>query len=112
MGIHHAPIVHHAPVPAPTYKPAPAPAPAYHAAPAYVEPAKEPAQPYAVQYGVFDEYSGSKFSASEASDGHVTSGSYSVAFPDGRIQTVTYTATPVYPEAKPYVPAPAYKAAA
>merc|ERR1712127_437066 len=116
---------------APTYAPAPAPAykpaPTYKPAPApYVEPAKEPAQPYAVQYGVADEYSGSKFSASETSDGKAVTGSYSVALPDGRIQTVTYTAdhyngyvadvtytgTPVYPEAKPYVPAPAYKAAA
>merc|ERR1712008_558486 len=93
--IHHAPIVHHAPVPAPTYKPAPVPVPApvYAPAPApYVEPAKEPAQPYAVQYGVADEYSGSKFSASETSDGKAVTGSYSVALPDGRIQTVTYTA--------------------
>merc|ERR1712203_564700 len=100
-----------APAPAPAYKPAPAP---------YVEPAKEPAQPYAYQYGVADEYSGSKFSASETADGKAVTGSYSVALPDGRIQTVTYTADhyngyvadvtytgePVYPEAKPYAPAP------
>ena len=60
-------------------------------------------------------------------DGKAVTGSYSVALPDGRVQTVTYTAdhyngyvadvkyegTPVYPEAKPYhpAPAPAYHAA-
>merc|ERR1712209_259490 len=52
-------------------------------------------------------------------------GSYTVALPDGRIQTVTYTSngydgfvadvsytgTAVYPEEKAYKPAPAYKAA-
>ena len=50
-------------------------------------------------------------------------GEYSVALPDGRIQHVKYTAdhyngyvaevtyegTPVYPEAKPYAPAPALR---
>ena len=66
--------------------------------------------------------------SSEAADGKAVTGSYSVALPDGRVQTVTYTAdhyngyvadvkyegTPVYPEAKPYhpAPAPAYKPAA
>merc|ERR1739844_439311 len=116
----HAPVVAVAPAPAypapaPTYKPAPvpAPAPAYKPAPAPYHPAKEePAKPYAFQYGVADDYSGAKFSASETADGKAVTGSYSVALPDGRIQTVTYTAEPVYPEAKPYAPAPAYKPAA
>merc|ERR1711973_291042 len=117
--------------PAP-YHPAPAPyhAPAPHKAPVYDESPK----PYAFQYGVADDYSGAKFNAQETADGKAVSGSYQVALPDGRIQTVTYTAdhyngyiadvkyegTPVYPkyEPKPYAPAkpvyhpapkPAYK---
>jgi hypothetical protein len=92
--------------------------PAYGAAPAYE---KEEPHPYSYQYGVSDEYSGSNFAASENSDTKVVTGSYTVHLPDGRIQTVTYTAdhyngyvadvkyegTAVYPETKPYVPAPA-----
>ena len=39
-----------------------------------------------------DEYSGANFGASESSDTKVVSGSYTVALPDGRIQTVKYTA--------------------
>jgi len=104
--------------PPPAYKPAPAYAPA----PVY----KEEAKPYSYQYGVADDYSGARFSANENSDAKVVTGSYSVHLPDGRVQTVTYTAdhyngyvadvkyegTPVYPEAKPYHPAPAaYKPA-
>merc|ERR1712051_1183571 len=85
------------------------PAPAYPA---------EPPQPYSYQYGVKDEYSGANFGASESSDTKVVSGSYTVALPDGRIQTVKYTADDyagyvadvtyegqaVYPEVKPYKP--------
>merc|ERR1711956_162464 len=108
--------------PAPYGAPAPYHAPA-HPAPVYDESPK----PYAFQYGVADDYSGAKFNAQETADGKAVSGSYSVALPDGRIQTVTYTAdhyngfvadvsyegVPVYPEAKPYhpAPAPAYHAA-
>merc|ERR1712086_229063 len=108
--------------PAPYHSPAPYHAPA-HPAPVYDESPK----PYAFQYGVADDYSGAKFNAQETADGKAVSGSYSVALPDGRIQTVTYTAdhyngyvadvsyegVPVYPEAKPYppAPAPAYHAA-
>ena len=99
--------------------------PAYGPAPTYVEEKGEP-HPYSYQYGVSDEYSGANFAANENSDTKVVTGSYTVHLPDGRIQTVTYTAdhyngyvadvkyegTAVYPEAKPYKPAPAaYKPA-
>merc|ERR1712038_977806 len=98
--------------------PAGPPAPYHAPAPKYDEAPK----PYAFQYGVADDYSGAKFNAQEAADGKVVSGSYQVALPDGRIQTVTYTADhyngyvadvkysgeAVYPkyEPKPYKPAP------
>lgn len=100
--------------PAP-YHPAPAP---YHPQPTY----KEEPRPYAYQYGVHDDYSGANFNAQETSDGKAVTGSYQVHLPDGRVQTVTYTADhyngyvadvqyegqPVYPkyEPKPYAPAP------
>ncbi|XP_071749972.1 uncharacterized protein [Lepeophtheirus salmonis] len=90
---------------------------------------EEAPQPYAFQYGVADDYTGSNFSAEENADGKITSGSYKVALPDGRIQTVTYTVdayngfvadvqyegTPVYPKYEPKpssykaAPIPAYK---
>merc|ERR1712036_101050 len=124
--VHHAPVVHHAPAPA--YAPAPVPAPVvpapapYKPAPAYkpapyVEPEGKD-EPYSYQYGVADDYSKANFNADGAG---VVTGSYSVALPDGRTQHVKYTSDhyngyvaevtyegePVYPEAKPYVPAPA-----
>merc|ERR1712106_359207 len=85
-----------------------APAP-YHAAP--VE--KLAPQPFAYEYGVADDYSKNNFRKSETQDAEgEVSGSYTIALPDGRIQTTTYTAdhyngfvaevtyegTPVYPE--------------
>ena len=125
--------------PAPAYD-APAPAynapvvvskPAYHvpAASAYKEPAYNEPAVYAYNYAVADDYSGSKFNAGENRDGYATSGSYSVALPDGRIQTVTYkvadaysgyvaevtySGEPIYPAAPAYKPAvkPIYKQAA
>merc|ERR1719278_2177618 len=53
-------------------------------------------QPYKYEYGVQDDYSKAAFAKSESQDevGAVT-GSYKVNLPDGRIQTVTYTADPV-----------------
>ncbi len=103
---------------APPYHPAPPPHPP--AAP-YHEPAyKEEPRPYSFEYGVNDEYSGTNFNAQETADGKVVSGSYQVHLPDGRVQTVTYTADhyngyvadvkyeghAVYPkyEPKPYAP--------
>merc|ERR1712141_748615 len=116
--VHHPAVIAHA---APYHAPAPAP---YHApAPAYHEPAypDEP-NPYTFEYAVADDYSKAAFNAAETSDGAgVVSGAYSVALPDGRTQHVEYTSdhyngyiadvsyegVPVYPEAKPYHPAPA-----
>ena len=107
-----APPAPYHPAPAPYHAPAPAP---YHAPAKYDEAPK----PYAFQYGVKDDYSGANFNAQETADGKAVSGSYQVALPDGRVQTVTYTAdhyngyiadvkyegTPVYPK---YEPKPAY----
>merc|ERR1712036_96608 len=92
----------------PVVQPAP-----YHApAPA---PYDETPKPYAFEYGVADDYSGARFAQSGNTDGKVTSGSYTVNLPDGRVQTVTYTVddyagyvadvkyegTAQYPEYKP-----------
>ena len=75
-------------VPAPAYGPAPIPVPAYGPAPVY--PDVPPAYDYT--YGVNDGYSGANFGASETRNGYATQGEYHVALPDGRLQTVTYTA--------------------
>ena len=49
--------------------------------------------PYTYQYGVHDDYSGAEFAAAEAADGAGNvEGSYSVALPDGRTQSVSYHA--------------------
>merc|ERR1711970_5730 len=45
---------------------------------------------YAYQYGVNDDYSGANFAQDEQRDGYTTSGSYTVALPDGRTQHVSY----------------------
>merc|ERR1711894_1013 len=81
-----APAPSHAPAPAPYHAPAPAP---YHA-PAH--PVEYAPAPFAFSYGVADDYSKANFAASETSDGKITSGSYQVHLPDGRVQTVTYKA--------------------
>merc|ERR1711874_431428 len=63
-------------------------------APAPVVVAKEIPQPYAYEYGVADDYSNSNFRKTETQDanGNV-GGSFTIALPDGRIQTTTYTLT-------------------
>merc|ERR1719431_1944435 len=63
-----------------------------YAAPVVVKATSDLAEPpvYAYNYGVADDYSGAQFSQNEQRDGYVTSGSYSVALPDGRVQTVKY----------------------
>merc|ERR1712106_1189966 len=53
---------------------------------------EEPTKPYSYQYAVNDDHSGANFAASQTADGQTVRGSYSVHLPDGRIQTVTYTA--------------------
>merc|ERR1711922_15682 len=103
--------------------------PAYHPAPAYKPVEKLPPQPYAYEYGVADDYSKANFKKTETQDAEgKVAGSFTIALPDGRIQTTTYTAdhyngfvaevtyegTPVYPPepAGGYgPPAPAYKPA-
>eukprot|EP00091_Calanus_sinicus_P006815 TRINITY_DN1757_c0_g1_i5.p1 TRINITY_DN1757_c0_g1~~TRINITY_DN1757_c0_g1_i5.p1 ORF type:complete len:124 (-),score=37.28 TRINITY_DN1757_c0_g1_i5:149-520(-) len=103
---------------------APAGPPAY-GPPAYEE--KLPPQPFAYEYGVADDYSKANFKKAETQDAYGNvAGSFTIALPDGRIQTTTYTAdhengfiaevtyegTPVYPPepAGGYGhPAPAYK---
>ena len=55
--------------------------------------AKLPPKPFAYQYGVKDDYSGTTFDKAETQDdyGNVK-GEYKVQLPDGRIQIVSYTA--------------------
>ena len=92
-----------------------APAPIVHDEPAV----------YSYQYGVHDDYSGANFAQNENRDGYATSGSYSVALPDGRLQTVeyrvddaysgyvadvSYSGQAHYDAAPAYKPAPAYHA--
>jgi hypothetical protein len=118
--------------PAPTYKSAPT----YKPAPTYKEPTYESDAKYNYAYEVKanNDYHGNvDFGHSESRDGCSTSGKYSVLLPDGRVQTVTYTADcyagynadvsyageakpyaykkPVYKPAPQYKPAPSYKPA-
>merc|ERR1712106_810367 len=56
----------------------------------------EPAAQYSFGYSITDSVTGDSKSRKESRDGDVVSGSYSVADPDGRIRTVTYTADDVH----------------
>ena len=60
-----------------------------------VEQDEPPAQ-YNFGYSITDSVTGDSKSRQESRDGDVVSGSYSVADPDGRIRTVTYTADDVH----------------
>ncbi|XP_076065068.1 cuticle protein 7-like [Oratosquilla oratoria] len=66
----------------PAYRYNPPPPPTYN----------QPGMPFAFAYAVKDDYSGNDYAHDQASDGKVTSGSYRVALPDGRIETVTFDA--------------------
>merc|ERR1712106_891092 len=55
----------------------------------------EPAAQYSFGYSITDSVTGDSKSRKESREGDVVSGSYSVADPDGRIRTVTYTADDV-----------------
>merc|ERR1712106_1120206 len=93
----------------------------YAAEPAYPD---EPAL-YTYNLAVKDDYTNNNFGTEEKRDGYAAQGSYYVSLPDGRLQKVaysvngdggyvadvTYEGEAQYPEAKPYVPAPAYGAA-
>ncbi|XP_076065070.1 cuticle protein 18.6-like [Oratosquilla oratoria] len=79
----------------------------------------QPGMPFEFAYAVKD-YSGNDYAHEQKSDGKVTSGSYRVALPDGRIETVTFDADDYsgyvakvsyegeakYPEPAPYHPPP------
>ena len=126
-----------APTPPPVYPtaapPPPPPEPRSYPAPApsaYIpEPSYGPVA-YSYEWAVQDDYSKNDYGQKESRNGANTQGSYHVALPDGRVQTVTYTVdgyggyvvdvaysgeaqypatpTPKYkPEARAYKPAPA-----
>merc|ERR1712083_333909 len=95
----------------PAYAPA---APAYAPGP-YLPPI------YDFAWDVLDTYSGNEFGHKEIRNDKLTTGSYHVALPDGRVQTVTYTVDgyggyaadvtysgeAAYPDTPAYKPAPA-----
>merc|ERR1712106_815910 len=88
--VHAGPVLHAAPLVHSIARPV-AVAGAYAAA----DPLAE-VSPYTFNYAVSDDYSASSFTASEGSDGLGTkTGSYSVALPDGRTQTVNYSTNDV-----------------
>ena len=63
----------------------------YAPAPHVVE--KLAPQPFSYEYGVADDYSKTNFKKTETQDAKgVVTGSFTIALPDGRIQTTSYTA--------------------
>ncbi|XP_045036013.1 pro-resilin-like [Daphnia magna] len=56
------------------------------------QPNEYPPKPYSFSWSVLDKPSFQEYSHTQSSDGKVTTGSYHVYLPDGRVQTVTYTA--------------------
>merc|ERR1712106_990168 len=68
-------------------------APAYAPAPYKTPVEKLAPQPFAYEYGVADDYSKVSFKKAETQDAEgKVAGSFTIALPDGRIQTTTYTA--------------------
>ncbi|XP_057365434.1 mucin-5AC-like [Daphnia carinata] len=57
--------------------------------PSTYEVKEYPTQPYSFNWAVYDGY-GNDYAHSESSDSKVTTGSYRVLLPDGRVQIVTY----------------------
>ncbi len=66
--------------------------PSYHQPAPYKEE-KLPPQPFAYQYGVKDDYTGTDYDKKEEQDAYGNlNGEYRVNLPDGRVQIVTYRA--------------------
>ncbi|XP_066965737.1 cuticle protein 8-like [Macrobrachium rosenbergii] len=85
------PVPTYAP-PQPLYRP---PAPSTDPQPTYDDGSseeKEKGEPYEFEYSVEDPYKGLEFGHNSESDGNVVTGEYHVLLPDGRTQTVSYTA--------------------
>merc|ERR1712201_57251 len=109
----HSPLVHSVATPSVVAHPV-AYAIAHPVAVAGADPLAE-VSPYTYNYAVADDYSGSNFQAAESSDGLGNKqGSYSVALPDGRTQTVNYNTNDVdgYVADVAYDGVPQYAAAA
>jgi len=78
----------------------------------------EERHPYAYQYAVYDEGTESSYEVSESGDPDTVRGSYRIALPDGRVQTVTYEVDPVsgyqakvsYAGVAQYPDSPSYRA--
>jgi rRNA maturation protein Nop10 len=56
----------------------------------YLYPHQGPPMPYSFRYAVYNPLYHNNFGHEQSSDGRVTTGSYFVALPDGRLQTVNF----------------------